>query len=219
MTTLSRIIQSNQQSIHPDLLVILNKHINNDYQKPITAFNQEVFDKAQHYYQQNQENFILDSGCGIGESTYHIARKYPQSFVIGIDQSAHRLHCNNNWELPKNAFLIRADLIDFWRLAAQSGWQLKKHFLLYPNPWPKKKHLKRRWHGHPVFPILIKLGGILELRSNWKIYAEEFSQAITHLSGKRNELQLYNPQKTITPFERKYQASAQDLYRITVDLE
>ena len=49
---------------------------------------------------------------------------------------------------PKNLFLVRAELTDFWMLVArQSDWLVAKHYLLYPNPYPKSKHLQRRWHG------------------------------------------------------------------------
>jgi len=115
--------------------------------------------------------------------------------------------------------LIRADLVDFWRLAVLSKWKFKKHFLWYPNPWPKKKHLQRRWHGHPVFPILKKLGGHLELRTNWKIYAEEFSLAITVLSDTKTGVEIWDPDIPETPFERKYQSSGQQLYRLTITLD
>ena len=34
----------------------------------------------------------------------------------------------------------------------------EQHYLLYPNPWPKAKHLQRRVHGHGSFPLLLQLG-------------------------------------------------------------
>ena len=62
----------------------------------------------------------------------------------------------------------------------QNG-QFKSTLFLYPNPWPKKKHLGRRWHGAPVFPALVKLGGELEMRSNWQTYLDEFALALACL--------------------------------------
>ena len=54
---------------------------------------------------------------------------------------------------PKNCLLLRANMIDFWLLVAhQSDWHITAHYILYPNPFPKSKHLRRRWHGHPVYP-------------------------------------------------------------------
>jgi len=212
-------VSSNQQGMHPDLISSVKKHLDKPFKKPVTDFNRAAFEEANQYYQQNKGQFILDSGCGTGESTFNIANAFPKLFVLGIDQSADRLERNNPWQLPDNACLIRADLVDFWRLALGSNWKLNRHYLLYPNPWPKKKHLQRRWHGHPIFPTIKDLGGKLELRTNWKVYAEEFSQAITLQTGKNTELKKYLPESPISAFERKYHASGQDLYQLKIDFD
>lgn len=220
MQQTSRIIISNQQSIHPELDCVVKKHLKSSFQKPISDFNQQAFAIADQLYQQHSGTFILDSGCGVGESTFHIANQYPDALVIGVDQSEHRINCNNDWQLPPNAHLIRADLIDFWRLAAKAGWQLSYHFILYPNPWPKKKHLQRRWHGHPVFPVLSQLGGQIELRTNWQIYAAEFAQAFTivsNMASKKNyTINPYTTDTIMTPFERKYLQSKQPLFQVII---
>ena len=71
----------------------------------------------------------------------------------GENEGAISLHLNSN------AILIRAELSDFFTLVAfQSDWIVHSHYLLYPNPYPKGKHLKRRWHGHPIFPVMLALG-------------------------------------------------------------
>lgn len=36
---------------------------------------------------------------------------------------------------------------------------------------------KRRWHGHPVFPLLVALGGRLVVRTSWDGYLREFRVA------------------------------------------
>ena len=109
---------------------------------------------------------ILDSGCGVGQSTAKLALRFVDSYVLGIDKSAARL--GRSPELPEDACLVRAELVDGWRLLASRGERLARHDLLYPNPWPKIGHLARRWHGHAVFPELLALGGVLECRSNWE---------------------------------------------------
>ena len=119
---------------------------------------------------------VLDSGCGTGESTVLLARRYPDCLVVGVDKSAARL--DKAPQLPANARLLRADLADIWRLMDDAGWKLAQHYLLYPNPWPKPAQLKRRWHGHPVFPDLLVLGGRLVLRSNFEVYVDEFARAL-----------------------------------------
>jgi tRNA (guanine-N7-)-methyltransferase len=105
---------------------------------------------------------ILDSCCGVGESSRLLARAFPNHYVIGVDQSASRLARGGGRaaECPANLDLVRADVVDYWRLLHEAGVRLDRHYLLYPNPWPKIGHLSRRWHGHPVFPTLLELGGV-----------------------------------------------------------
>src|SRR6185295_9756492 len=90
-------------------------------------------------------------------------------------------------------------------------------YLLYPNPWPKAEHVKRRWHAHAVLADILKLGGLLELRSNWDVYADEFAQAL-RIAGCAAVCEAYVPLQALTPFERKYVASGHALWRCCAEL-
>ena len=114
--------------------------------------------------------------------------------------------------------LVRADLVDFWRLLAQYKIRLARHYNLYPNPWPKIGHLARRWQGHAVFPIWLTLGGQLECRSNWCIYIEEMAQALTLLTAQQVNCEPWHTINPMTPFEKKYQESGHELWRCRVSL-
>jgi transposase-like protein len=47
-----------------------------------------------------------------------------------------------------NLLLLHCELADFWKLMYyDSNLIVKKHFMLHPNPYPKIKNLKKRWHG------------------------------------------------------------------------
>ncbi len=174
---------------------------------------------AAEWLETRQAPLILDSGCGVGVSTRLLAAQFPGHAVIGIDRSADRLG-REHGKLPDNALLVRADLIDFWRLAYQRGWAPEQHYLLYPNPYPKAGHLKMRWHGHAVLPTLLALGGRLELRSNWSLYVEEFALAVAQVTGKQAIVNELAPKgEYLTPFEAKYAQSGQTLWRLNVALE
>lgn len=87
-------------------------------------------------------------------------------------------------EPPSNLLLLRADLVDLWILASRdNAWEVKEHLILYPNPYPKRSQLRSRWHGHPVFPVLLGLGGRITLRSNWKSYLDEVCEAVLAING------------------------------------
>ena len=176
---------------------------------------------------------ILDSGCGTGESTIHIARRFPNIPVIGIDKSGMRLNKAGNpvqtagEDVPRNAFWIRAELLDFWRLAldrVKAGeWVIPYHAVYYPNPWPKQSEATRRFHMHPIFPTLLALGQTTELRTNWEIYAREFAEAariVYECTASSAHAQItcepFEPIAPETAFERKYKEARQTLWRVIV---
>ncbi len=135
--------------------------------------------------------------------------------MVGIDQSAHRL-ARAPRSLPGNVRLFRARAEDFWRLLLAEGIRPELHFLLYPNPWPKSTHLARRWHGHPVFPDLLRLGGRIELRCNWSIYAEEFAIATQCCGIATSAVVSFECTDPLSPFEKKYADSGHELFRLTL---
>jgi tRNA (guanine-N7-)-methyltransferase len=217
----SRPITSSQTGVHTRLLSVVDKHAAHPFLKPVTAYNQQAFDASIAIWQQaGGAPLIIDTGCGVGISTMHLATRYPDHFVIGIDQSEDRLARESRWDgpLPGNMTFIRADLVDYWRLLLANKIYPKRQYVLYPNPWPKIGHLARRWHGHAVFPTIVALGGVIECRSNWQIYVEEFSCALNRLSHQETTCEAFYPTTPMTPFEQKYLASGHGLWRCIAQL-
>ncbi|WP_096087717.1 tRNA (guanine(46)-N(7))-methyltransferase TrmB [Agaribacterium haliotis] len=213
----SKEISSAQQAPHKRLIDDLERHLAAPYQKPLQTHNLEAFEQLLKHINSNKyEQLILDSCCGTGLSSRALANNNPGALVIGIDRSLKRLNTEslNAGELPENCLLLRANCEDIWRLCEREGLVFKQHFLLYPNPYPKTEHLKRRWHGHPVFPLLPKLAQKTELRSNWRIYLEEFELCWRHLGAGETQLNELAVQEPLTLFERKYLNSGQALYQL-----
>jgi tRNA (guanine-N7-)-methyltransferase len=209
-------VLSNQTGPHDDLSATVSKHLHTTFKRPVPAWVDEL---AQSIVQTaGHRPLILDSGCGTGHSTVHIAMENPNAWVVGIDQSADRLRRSPNDIEADNLQFVRADAQDLWRALQNRGVKLHAHYLLYPNPWPKAHHLMRRWHAHPVWPSLLALGGTVELRTNWEIYAREFHQALM-MSGAAsitmdtlsNSDALAHP---VSLFEKKYAASGHTLWRV-----
>jgi tRNA (guanine-N7-)-methyltransferase len=222
----SAFIVSAQHGPHDDLPAVVRRHLDHPFRKPFADYNRAAFAAALQAWRDYEAHvgqalpLVLDAGCGVGWSTIHLARIYADCFVIGVDQSRDRLERGKDalGSLPENALLIRADLVDFWRLLAEAGIRLQHHYLLYPNPWPKIGHLGRRWPGHPVFPALLQLGGTLECRSNWRIYVEEMAIALELAGAGAVAVEAWRPEICQTPFEKKYLASGHALWRCRVDL-
>jgi len=218
----SRPVASPQQEPHPHLGALVLRHARRPFQKPPPAYSVAAFDRLLAAWD-GHAPLLLDAGCGTGASTRALARLHPDCLAVGVDQSAARLaqgeQAARGQPAPHNLLLLRANVVDIWGLLAARGMRLARHYLLYPNPWPKPAQVMRRWPAHPAFPLLLALGGTLECRSNWGVYVAEFSAAIGLLRGVAPACQAFVPREPLTPFERKYRDSGHTLWRAALDLD
>lgn len=210
---------SAQEAAHEHLEKVVRSHMARPWRAPLHRPTVEAFEKLTSLAgaELAARPLVLDSGCGRGESTREIAAAWPEFLVLGIDRSAHRLARTGHRNFPAregNLLWVRAELTSFWRLALDRQWQVARHYLLYPNPYPKRAQLRKRWHGHPVFPALLALGGTLELRSNWRVYVEEFARGLACVTGRVAHWERLAVSRPISSFERKYLASGHELYRL-----
>mmetsp|Transcript_16557 Transcript_16557/g.35140 ORF Transcript_16557/g.35140 Transcript_16557/m.35140 type:complete len:252 (-) Transcript_16557:297-1052(-) len=212
-------------------------------QSPIPKHTEDAFEDMRRWLStldsSNHIPLIIDSGCGTGRSTRIIAENNPCLAVVGVDRSVHRLQrrfgpSRQPKTLPDNAILLRAELAGFWRLLLDRGLaaRVQKHYLLYPNPYPKSTQASRRWAAHPVFPLLLQLGGSIEVRSNWFAYLLEVQAAMRALSSAHSvpvhvqqaarrrlpcrfsAIQLESEAECLTQFEVKYHAAGHGLYSL-----
>lgn len=221
MNNQARSISSNQEGVHEDLLKQVAKYKRSTFKRPIADHTQAAFDQVLIYLEGWEGELILDACCGVGESTIKIAAQYPNAKVIGIDKSIARLGKHNSYKRQKpstNYLLIQADLNDFWRLLSahienkSPAWTLLKQYILYPNPYPKKSQLSKRWHASAIFPFVVGVCKNIEVRSNWPTYLEEFYQAAQqyNLDGAISVVEG----DAMTPFERKYRESGQQCFQL-----
>lgn len=217
----SHVITSTQVCIHESLIDSVSDYPTELYRRPIAQYSKDTFDTIMTWIEENQtseQRIILDMCCGIGESSFHLASKYPDSLIIGIDKSVSRLERKNKFkeELPQNVLLMRGELLDLWFLFAQAVQEGKvsfyKQYILYPNPYPKKHHYKKRWHGNPIAPFIFQTCPNIEVRSNWKIYMDEFKAVSEYFNAGLGSVYKFEPNTFITPFEKKYSLSGQALY-------
>ncbi len=206
----SRPVSSSQQQVHRDLSRRVRRHLDSTWHQPPHSLTPAVRDALAAALARDTP-LVLDSFCGTGHSTRQLARCWPDCTVIGIDKSASRLSRHGDTGTD-NYLLLRARCEEVWAWLAAHDIRLRAHYLLYPNPWPKPGQLQRRVHGHPAFPLLLRLGGSLEMRCNWWVYAEEFGVALA-IAGQRPAVAVVPDGEPLTLFERKYRASGHTLWR------
>lgn len=126
---------------------------------------------------------VLEIGFGNGESLVIQASQNLQQDYIGIEVHEPGVgHCMMHAEAAglNNLRIICHDAIDVlqWQIAAES---LARVNLYFPDPWPKKRHHKRRII-QPSFLALIAdrlaPGGALHIATDWQNYAEHIDESL-----------------------------------------
>tara|TARA_B100000242_G_scaffold265024_1_gene212944 strand:+ start:264 stop:923 length:660 start_codon:yes stop_codon:yes gene_type:complete len=107
---------------------------------------QNIIEKYQFKELKKNNGYILDIGTGYGESTIYLAKKNKNKTIISCEK-----YIDGNLNLIKN---INEQCIDNIKLHSGNVYDVleksnkKKFFefvfILFPDPWPKKKHFKRR---------------------------------------------------------------------------
>jgi tRNA (guanine-N7-)-methyltransferase len=123
---------------------------------------------------------VLEIGSGMGETTAAIAQAHP-----GIDFVAVEVHgpgvgsLLNRVEILglQNLRVVRHDAVEVLeRMVADAS--LAGIHLFFPDPWPKKRHHKRRL-VQPAFASLmarkLRAGGVVHAATDWPDYAEHMS--------------------------------------------
>ena len=113
-----------------------------------------------------EKKIILDIGSGNGENTLFLSKKYPEDLIIASEiyqdgniNLCQKLHNNkiNNVKIFNQNILI---LFEKFKL----NNFIKEIWILFPDPWPKIRHFKRRLINasfiEKIFILLEKNGKI-----------------------------------------------------------
>ncbi|MDF3047754.1 MAG: hypothetical protein K0R73_872 [Candidatus Midichloriaceae bacterium] len=125
---------------------------------------------------EDYENIILEIGFGNGDFTAQVARANPANLYIGaepfLNGVASLLKKMQDANI-KNIKIFPDDVRIL--LAAMPGKYLDKIFIICPDPWPKKRHYKRRLVQAPLLNELsayLKVAGEIEIITDHAGYAE-----------------------------------------------
>lgn len=102
----------------------------------------EKFSKEQPIY--------MELGCGKGNFIATLASKHPEINFIAVDMieamlglSKRNIEKAYNFEYPENLFLIRANVEQILNVFDENDI-IDRIYINFCNPWPKKKHNKKR---------------------------------------------------------------------------
>ena len=122
-----------------------------------------------------ETNVWLEIGFGSGEHLVHQAKKYPEVGFLGCEpylSGVAKTIKNINEMGLSNIRIYAGDVRDLFDVLKTAS--IAKAFLLYPDPWPKKRHRKRRFIN-PDY--LIPLARIMKDTSEFRITTDSADYA------------------------------------------
>jgi len=123
---------------------------------------------------------VMEIGSGMGETTAAIAKAHPEIDFIAIEvhgPGVGSLLRKLEAEELRNVRVLRHDAVEVFEQMVPDGSLAGIH-LFFPDPWPKKRHHKRRL-VQPQFAAVaarkLAPGGVLHAVTDWPDYAEQMS--------------------------------------------
>lgn len=131
---------------------------------------------------------VLEIGSGHGAAAVAHAAAHPDADVVAVEvhlpgvarmlAAAEPLELTNLWVCPDDALPLLTDRIAPGSLAAIH--------LFFPDPWPKKKHGKRRFVQQHTLTLLasrLASGGVLRIATDHEVYAAHVRDQFAHHGG------------------------------------
>ena len=158
---------------------------------------------------ENNNKCILDIGFGDGKLLISLAKKFPELNFIGLEVYESGIGnilkqiSNENLE---NIKISCADAIIFLRNYVENN-SLYGISLFFPDPWPKKKHYKRRIIDESFINLISKKiykGGFAKVATDWSNYSDYILEIFEKNNNfeRTNNIKIFK-NRCLTKFEKR----------------
>ncbi|MDT8364693.1 MAG: tRNA (guanosine(46)-N7)-methyltransferase TrmB [Nitrosomonas sp.] len=154
---------------------------------------------------------ILEIGSGMGETTAAIAQLHPEKDFVAVE-----VHTPGVGSLLNRIQQLNLTNLKIIACDAHSTLQrmlpdesLDGVHIFFPDPWPKKRHHKRRLIQPDFVSLLtarMKPGAYLHIATDWENYAEHILQVLNHerqLSNTVSDYAIRPSYRPLTKFEQR----------------
>lgn len=156
---------------------------------------------------------VLEIGFGNGENLAALASAHPERDYLGIEvhrAGVGRLMLSAEAAQLSNLRIVCHDAVEVLERNIPPA-SFDEVLILFPDPWPKKRHHKRRLI-QPAFAALVTSrltpGGLLRLATDWEPYAMQMLEVLNACAGLRNLSPDHTfverpPERVTTRFEKR----------------
>jgi len=162
----------------------------------------------------------VDLGCGDGSFICAMAQQFPKRNFLGIERLTKRVEkVRHKADKIENVRVLRADTLFAVRYLLPES-SVETFYLLFPDPWPKRRHQFRRIFTLAfldAIAVALERHGVLRVMTDQPDYFHQ----IERLSRAHLQFQTV-PQSPddfvfpVTKFERKFRDQGVPIYRLTL---
>ena len=154
---------------------------------------------------------ILEIGFGMGETTEQIALARPQDNFLGVEvfnAGVGALLKRIETSALENIRIIQHDAVEVLRDMVAPNSLAGVH-IYFPDPWPKKRHHKRRLIQAPLIELLssrMASGAYLHCATDWEHYAQQMLEVLSGEASLINTAENFAPRpdfRPLTKFEHR----------------
>lgn len=170
----------------------------------------------------NTNPVTMEIGFGMGHATAQIAQDNPNMNYIGSEvhvPGVGRLLGEIKKRQLKNLYLIEYDALEILETMIPDN-SLAGFHIFFPDPWPKKKHHKRRLLQRPRTDLLVsKLSpdGYIYFATDWEEYALSALEELSCTEGIHNKYEKFAPHQEWRPrtkFEQKGLDAGREIFEL-----
>ena len=116
------------------------------------------------------DNIVLELGCGRGEYTVQLAKKYPKTLFLGIDIQGERIWKGAKKALEEkipNAYFLRVQIENVGEYISKKS--VDEIWITFPDPFPRERQSKKRLTAPRFLDIykgLLKKNGVIHLKTD-----------------------------------------------------
>jgi tRNA (guanine-N7-)-methyltransferase len=160
------------------------------------------------------KNVVFEIGCGSGESTIGFAKANPETIIIAIE--VHRPSISHLVESAHKEGLTNIRVAYSDGVQVLRDWVADKSltaiFAFFPDPWPKKRHNKRRLFRTEIVEMMqkkLKNGGEIITATDWAEYGHQMLEVLPN-----SKLSIRPSWRPTTKYERKGLAANREIMEI-----
>ena len=171
----------------------------------------------------SDKHSVLDIGFGAGETTTYLAKNMPNSSILGAEVYLSGIGSTlsrSNEEKLTNIKILNSDIVPFLEEKI-SDCSFDLVLMFYPDPWPKRKHHKRRLFQEGFINLIqkkLRKDGIFYFKTDWNHYYEEAKKLPFEKKKWKvldeGQLDILLQELPETSFEKKALKAKRDLNKI-----